>query len=57
MLGIVEEIRARGGFETQTATSFAVCLKLFGEVILKHRGHPLFTEFAPHFQKFMQKIK
>ena len=34
-----------------------VRLKLFGEVMLENRGHPLFAEFMPQFGDFMKKLK
>ena len=57
ILAIVERIRARELFDGNTATAFAVGLKLFGEVMLENRGHPLFSEFAPAFREFMKKLK
>jgi hypothetical protein len=57
IFAIVERVRARGDFDAQTATAFAVGLKLFGEVMLEQRGHPLFAEFAPHFRDFMKRLK
>jgi hypothetical protein len=32
-------------------------LKLFSEVMLKNRNHPLFEEFLPAFGVFMKKLK
>ena len=43
--------------EPGQATEFAIGLKLFGEVMLKNRQHPLFEEFAPAFKAFMQRLK
>ena len=37
--------------------SFAVGLKLFSEVMLEHRDHPLFQEFLPQFGQFMKNLK
>lgn len=57
IFAIVERMRGRGDFDPATATSFAVGLKLFSEVMLEHRDHPLFTEFQPHFRQFMKELK
>ena len=57
VLGIVERIRARGEFDADTSAAFAVGLKLLGEVMLTHRGHPLFSELGPQFGAFMKKLK
>lgn len=57
LLGIVERIRARGDFEPEIAAAFALGLKLFGEVMLTHRDHPLFEEMGPQFGAFMKRLK
>jgi len=57
LLGIVERIRARGEFDADTSAAFAIGLKLFGEVMLTHRGHPLFEEMGPQFGAFMKRLK
>lgn len=57
LLGIVERVRARGDLEPAAAVPLAIGLKLFSEVMLENRGHPLFAEFAPHFRAFMQTLK
>jgi hypothetical protein len=57
ILAIAERMRGRGEFPPDTANALAVGLKLFSEVMLENRGHPLFTEFAPHFRAFMQHLK
>ncbi len=57
ILGIVDRIRARGDLPEADATSLAIGLKLFSEVMLQHRSHPLFEELGPQFKAFMQKLK
>jgi len=32
-------------------------LKLFSEVMIKNRNHPLFEELLPAFKTFMEKLK
>lgn len=54
---IVARAKALGAFDDEDATAFAIGLKLFGGVMLEHRGHPLFAEFAPHFGQFMRSLK
>lgn len=54
---IVARMRQRGDLPAQDAAAFAVGLKLFSEVMLQHRALPLFSEFAPHFKAFMQRLK
>jgi hypothetical protein len=36
---------------------FAIGLKLFSEVMLKNREHPLFAKFRPAFSKLMKRLK
>lgn len=57
ILSIVERIRARGDFDANRSAALAVGLKLFSEVMLENRDHPLFAEFKPHFMNFMKVIK
>jgi hypothetical protein len=57
ILAVVERVRAKSDFDAQTATNLAVGLKLFGEVMLMNRDHPLFAELKPHFGDFMKRLK
>lgn len=57
VFAIVERMRARNDLAPDAATAQAVGLKLFSEVMLEHRGHPLFADFAPHFRDFMKTLK
>jgi hypothetical protein len=57
IFAIVERMQHRDDFDSETLTAFAVGLKLFSEVMLENRGHPLFEDFAPHFSAFMKKLK
>lgn len=57
IIAVVERLRSRGDFDANTATAFGVGLKLFGEVMLENKDHPLFASFAPHFGQFMKELK
>jgi hypothetical protein len=57
IIAIVRRMRSRGDFDEQSATAFAVGLKLFSEVMLEQKDHPLFASFRPHFQQFMKELK
>jgi hypothetical protein len=58
IFSIVERLQARNLFaEPGQSTEFAIGLKLFSEVMLKNRQHPLFEELAPAFKAFMQRLK
>jgi len=58
IFNIIDRQKAKGLFgDAQQATEFAIGLKLFSEVMLKNRKHPLFEELAPAFSEFMKKLK
>ncbi|MCF1191550.1 DUF3861 domain-containing protein [Mangrovimonas sp. AS39] len=55
---IIDVIKDKELFEDKNqATEFGLGLKLFSEVMLKNRKHPLFEEFLPEFGKFMKQLK
>lgn len=58
IFSIIERQKAKGLFgNEQQATEFSIGLKLFSEVMVKHRKDPLFEELTPAFGAFMQKLK
>jgi hypothetical protein len=57
ILGLAERIEARGILPQEEAAEFTVGLKLFSEVMLRHRRDPLFAELFPHFGAFMKRLK
>jgi hypothetical protein len=58
IFGIIERIEAKNPFgDPSQAVQFALGLKLFGEVKLKNRKHPLFEELNTVFGDFMKKLK
>ena len=55
---IIERLKQKDLFNDQNqATEFAIGLKIFSEVMIKNRQHPLFEELLPAFQIFMKKLK
>lgn len=55
---IINKVEEKQLFDNKSdAKEFAVGLKLFSEVMLRNRKHPLFEEFSPAFAKFMKKLK
>lgn len=54
---LVAKVSDKGLFDGDENTAFVVGLKLFSGVLLKHRGEPLFADFAPHFGALMKKLK
>jgi len=58
IFGIIERIKAKDLFGDESqAIEFALGLKLFSEVMLKNRKHPLFEELNETFPIFMKKLK
>ncbi|WP_337966095.1 DUF3861 domain-containing protein [uncultured Flavobacterium sp.] len=58
IFGIIERIKDKNIFENpHEATQFALGLKLFSEIKLKHRKNPLFEELNEVFPVFMKKLK
>lgn len=57
LFSIVERMRDKGKFEGDEGVSFAIGLKLFSEVMLKHKNDPLFQPLQPHFGEFMKGLK
>ena len=58
LFSITDRLRRKDPFDDPAqATEFAIGLKLFSEVMLKNRHHPLFAELVPAFRLFMAKLK
>ena len=57
LFGLVDRVAALGMLPEDEAAEFTVGLKLFSEVMLRHRREPLFAEFFPHFGAFMKRLK
>ncbi|HIB38306.1 DUF3861 domain-containing protein [Mesonia sp.] len=55
---VIEKVEEKQLFENKNDSKELVLgLKLFTEVMLRHRKHPLFEEIAPEIAKFMKKLK
>jgi len=58
IFSIIERIQVKNIFKDKNeAAEFAIGLKMFSEVMLKNRRHPLFEELTPAFGEFMKKLK
>jgi hypothetical protein len=58
IFSIIEKMKNKNLFDNESeATQFALGLKLFGEIKLKHRKNPLFDEINDVFPTFMKKLK
>ena len=57
LYAIVEKVKAKGLFDEDEATAFAIGLKLFRETMLHHRGSEVFKDLDPHMSEFMKAFK
>ncbi|QDA62377.1 DUF3861 domain-containing protein [Hymenobacter jejuensis] len=58
IFSIIERQQGKGLFNDKNQEAeFAIGLKMFSEVMLKNRKHPLFEEFGEAFGAFMKKLK
>ncbi len=58
IFSIIENMEERQLFENKADdVEFIIGLKLFSEVMIRNRNHPLFEELAPAFKNFMMKLK
>jgi uncharacterized protein DUF3861 len=54
---IVSRMQHQEGLSEGDRQELAVGLKLFSEVMLRNREHPLFRDLQPHFAAFMKALK
>jgi Domain of Unknown Function with PDB structure (DUF3861) len=57
ILGIVDRMRARSPFDSDTVASPGIGLKLFSEVALVQRNDPMFAMIRPALGEFVRKLK
>ena len=57
ILAIVERMSSQLPFDSNTAASLGVGLKLFSEVTLVHRHNPLFANVRPAVGEFIRELK
>ncbi len=57
IIQLVERVRVSRILPDGEAAAFIIGLKLWGEVMLNHRGDPLFVDLFPHFGAFMKRLK
>lgn len=57
LLDIVAKTRTKSVVPEDEATEFAIGLKLFSEVMMRHRKTELFEPLWPHFGEFMKRLK
>lgn len=58
VFGIIDKIKLLDPFSSeQQSIEFAIGLKMFSEIMIKNRKHPLFEELYPAFGNFMKQLK
>lgn len=58
IFAIIKKLQEKDPFnDSSQAAQFALGLKLFSEVLLKNKQHPLFEELNNVFPIFMKKLK
>lgn len=58
IFGIIDRLKTKDPFgNPEQAVEFAIGLKMFSEVMIKNRHHPLFEQLQPAFQSFMKRLK
>jgi|SRR5450830_173358 len=57
IVGIIEKTVAKQQFDADTCAALALGLKLFTEVMLKNRKHPLFEDIQQPMRDFIGKLK
>jgi len=54
---IIARVRGAGRFEHDEAAALALGMKLFGEVMLKHRDDPLFAPITAAYRDYITGFK
>ncbi|WP_088409433.1 DUF3861 domain-containing protein [Xanthomonas citri] len=57
LFDIIAKISERDAVPAAEAVEFAIGLKLFTEIVLRHRKEELFKDIQPHIGHFMKKLK
>lgn len=54
---VADKISEKFDFGADNTKAFAIGMKLFGEIMLKNRTHPVFETLRPAFGEFMKALK
>lgn len=57
IIAIARRMNGRFDLDADTSQSFAIGLKLFGEVVLKNRTREPFSQIRPAMAEFMKAVK
>ncbi|MFJ7566754.1 DUF3861 domain-containing protein [Herminiimonas sp. NPDC097707] len=57
LFNIIDRVQSAQLTDTDTAAALALGMKLFGEVMLKHRKDPLFEKLQPAYREFIGAFK
>lgn len=57
IVAIAQRVDSRFGLDADATRAMIIGFKLLGEVVLKHRKEPPFSELRPALQEFAQSLK
>lgn len=57
LFNIIQRVQTANLTDADTAAALALGMKLFGEVMLKHRKDPLFEKLQPAYREFIVAFK
>ncbi len=57
LLEIVERVKGLHILPDSEVAEFAIGLKLFGKIVIRHRQDALFADLWPHLGNFMKRLK
>ena len=57
LFNIIQRVQTAQLTDADTAAALALGMKLFGEVMLKHRKDPLFEKLQPAYREFIDAFK
>ena len=57
IFAIVNRLQSGGAVPAAEAEEFALGLKLFSEVVIRHRAEPLFSEVFGDIARFIKRLK
>lgn len=57
IFAVVEAVKKGSDLDEIDATRVALALRLLAPTMVKHKKHPLFETFMPHFKDFMMNLK
>ncbi len=57
LFAIIERLQNQGNIASDNAAAFGMGLKLFAEVVLRHKNESPYSEILPHLSEIMKEVK